>query len=675
MTTAFGELTTHQFTLPEELILMLLNQESGYFHQVPGWEFNCAVIGAILAELSFTYHIDTDAEALIVIDDSEMGDPIIDPVLKEIAEEPTQRNAQYWIERLAPLADDIVDQTLDRLTEMSILEHHDGDFWTVSHAAARSGFATVNDDSSSDEFVATRIRNVIFNNEIPFPRDVLIICLLDVCDVLRFIFQVDDEVDQRIKAICKLDLIARSITEAVEQNIAVAMSQRSSLTKKIPVVPLRKMLLNPHLRKGNLPAVVADLAKEYGPVFQLRPPFSEPLVFVAGTDVNDWVQRRGRMYLRSRDYFADFESVYGAAGVLPSLDGADHFRLRKSLSTAFSRNRLEGQLSQLYDLIKKHMVEWEVGDAYPATRMSRRMVNAQISPLFVGVDTQDIIDDLLAYKERALSVHIAKVLPKFLLKTPGMRRRAKLVETLLDRVYSVHTAAQRAGQDRNLVDDYLSLHASDPQFMPQSNLRFAFTAALVASAYLGDAVSLTLYAMVSRPDIYAKIQAEADVLFEDGDPKPEDLTPAAIDVTHRFLMECLRLYPIVPMSIRNVMNSCVVEGYGLSLGTRVHIAQTATHFMEDVFPDPFTFDIDRYKAPRNEHRSNGYAPYGLGTHKCLGSRWMELQLAINVLMVAHFFQLEISPANYKFKFDPMPSMKPSKKLKFHIAEQRFEIPA
>ena len=71
--------------------------------------------------------------------------------------------------------------------------------------------------------------------------------------------------------------------------------------------------------------------------------------------------------------------------------------------------------------------------------MSRRMINAQISPLSVSVDSQDIIDDLMKYKERALITHIVKVLTKFMLKTPGMRRRARAVDTLLERVQSVHT--------------------------------------------------------------------------------------------------------------------------------------------------------------------------------------------------------------------------------------------
>jgi len=302
------------------------------------------------------------------------------------------------------------------------------------------------------------------------------------------------------------------------------------------------------------------------------------------------------------------------------------------------------------------------------------MINAQISPLSVSVDTQDIIDDLIKYKERALSTHIMRVLPKFMLNTLGMKRRAKAVDTLIERIQNVHTPAQRVGCPRDLADDWLSLHASDQQLVPESNLRFALSAALIASVYLGDALSFAVYAMASQPTLYDQIRREADTLFENGDPDGEAFTPAAIDVTHRFLMECMRMYPIVPMSMRDVMNLCMVEGYEIPVGSRVLIAQTAPHYMDDVFPDPFTFDIDRYRPPRNEHRSPGYAPYGLSTHTCLGSRWMELQLAVNVLLIAHYFTLEVSPANYKLRFSPLPSMKPSKKLKFHIAEQKRELP-
>ena len=379
------------------------------------------------------------------------------------------------------------------------------------------------------------------------------------------------------------------------------------------------------------------------------------------------------MYLRTKDYLQDFEKVYGAAGILPALDGADHFRFRKSMAPAYSRARPEGQLEALYASTRTQMSTWQVGDAIPAGIMCRELINAELSPLSLSVDSQDIIGDLIKFKTRALSTHVLKVLPKFMLKTPGMRRKAKTIDTLLDRVQSVHTPAQRAGEPRDLAHDLLSLHTSDPQFLPESNLRFALSAPLIASVYLGDALSFAVYAMASHPELYERIRAEADALFADGDPQPDDIDRSVIDVTHRLIMESMRMYPIVPMSVRNVMNTCVVEDFELPEGSQIFVAQTAAHYMEDTFPEPYTFDIDHYLPERNEHLSPGYAPYGLGTHTCLGSRWMELQLGVNLLTIAHYFTLEVSPPNYKLKINPFPSLSP-KKLKFRIAERVRDLP-
>ena len=673
MNTAASDVSARTLSLPEELILMLLNEENGYFHQVPGWNLNCAVAGAVLAELSLRNRVDTDADSLFLVDLTRTGDPILDPFLDEIISEPAERKAQYWIERLAPQSESVIDMTLQRMVSLKILDAHDGDFWTLSNKVRNSDMFQAHPEEGEGEFVKSRVRRAIFEDRIPDPRDIILICLINTCDVFRFIYQLDEDAEERIRFFCNIDLLGRSMAVAVSESLTVPFLRHSALAKAIPNVSLTKLLFNSHLRDGNVPALFADLTEQYGPVFRINPPFSPPMTFLAGPETNQWANRNGRLYLRAQDYFSDFEKVYGAHGVLPSLDGGDHFRLRKSLQASYSRGRLITHLERVYGQARAFMSDWQVGQSYQATNLCRVMINAQLSPIFIGVDSQDLIGDLIKYKERALTTHVMRALPKFMLKTPGMRRREKKIDTLLERVQGVHTPAQRAGQPRDLADDLLSLHGSDPQLVPESNLRFALSAALVASVYLGDAFSFALYAMASQPELYENIQEEADALFENGDPGNDDFTLDAIDVTHRFLMECLRVYPIVPMSIRNVMNSCVVEGYELPVGERLFIAQTATHYMEECFPDPFKFDIDRYQEPRNEHRGPGYAPYGLGTHRCLGSRWMDLQLAVNVLMVAHYFNIRVSPRDYKLKFSPIPSQKPSKRLMFRVVERRREI--
>ena len=668
------DLMTRPQSLVDELILLLLNEQNGYFYQVPGWRLNCAVIGAVLAELSLHSRIDTDLEALHLVDSRETGDPALDPALRQIAETPDLHSARYWVERLASQAEEVIDLVLDRLVKTKVLKRHDGNFYTPFPAKVN---VTAQGDSkkrTTGQFVKARIGEIIMTDVIPDPRDAIIISLVKTCDVLQSIFECDEEAEERIEIVCRMDLIGRTVADAVAHNLANPGLRRSSLAKKVPQVRLHRLLLSPHLRTRNIPALFAGLAKEYGPVFTLRPAIGPPLTFAAGPEVNRWVQRNARIHMRSRDYFTDLEKVYGASGLIPALDGTDHFRMRKAMQPGYSRKRLEERIDELYASARTYMADWKAGTLLQPSKLCRLMVNAQMSPLAAGVDTQDIVENLIKYKERALITHVANILPKFMLYTPRMKRFVKAVNSAVDRVHSTHTPAQRVGCPRDIVDDLLSLHASDPQFLPESNLAFFFSTPMLASMYLGDMLGFSLHAMASRRALQDRIRDEADALFDGGDPDGTDFTKSAIDVTRRFVMETLRMYPTIPMSIRNVMNTCVIEGYELPVGSRIHIAQTATHYMDEVFPDPFSFDIDRYLPSRNEHLGVGYVPFGLGTHLCLGFRWVELQLAVNLLMIAHYFTLDVLHSSQKVLINPFPSMSPSRKLKVRIVDQRREMP-
>ena len=291
--------------------------------------------------------------------------------------------------------------------------------------------------------------------------------------MLRFIFQLEPKDEERVEFVANLDLLGRSISDAVSLNLTSPLVRQSALTRSIPKVSLTRLLFNPHARTGNIPALFASLAEEYGPVFQLAPPFQEPTIFLAGLEANRWAQRESRRFLTSTKYLNELEEEYGAHGILPSLDSSDHFRMRKAMQPGLSRARLESQIEDLYRLMRAHIAEWNVGDVMPAKTMSRLMTNAQISPVLASVDSQDIIEDLIAYKERALNTRVAKLMPKFLLRTPAIRQRAKSIEQMLERVQRAHTPALRVDAPRDIVDDLLSLHANDPQLLPESSLKFA----------------------------------------------------------------------------------------------------------------------------------------------------------------------------------------------------------
>lgn len=660
--------------LAEELILLILNEDSGYLEQVGGWSMSCVIAGSVLADLALEFRIDTDAKSLTLIDANETGDELLDPVLKEIAAAPPPvQNAQYWIEKTAQRSDDAIEIIFNRLVERNILDHDSGGFWTLSRRVSRTGTYAMADGSTRLQ-VKTRVLRTILDGEIPDPRDVILISLVAACDAFSVLLTPEEieESRERIELVCKMDLLAQAIGAAVRESKQRPTQKTRERSKPIPKISLAKLITNRNARRGNLSRTMTDLYTQYGPVFRIAGPFSDKgVVVLAGRDTNVWINRNGRFYFRTRDHMSEFEEVYGASRTMPGMDGAEHYRLRKSLRPAYSRAALEPRLNELYGFCRAKLQHWKAGDVLPGAAACQDLMSVQVSHLMAGVDTSDFIQDLLKYEHRSLVTHVQHSLPKFMLKTPGMKKKRARVTELINRVLSEHTPAQRKGKPSDLIDSVLSLHAADPQFFPETDLSFMLVAGLIASIYLGSGLSFALYGMAAHPEIYRKVQKEADALFANGDPKTDDFTMSAIDATHRVFLESQRLYPVIPVQLRTVMNHLVIHGYEIPKGTRVLFGHTAAHHLEEAFAEPAKFDIDRYAPSREEHKKPGaYVAFGLGTHRCLGSKWVELQMAVNLLMIAYHFNISVTPSDYEMGFNPFPTSAPNAKLKFTITERR-----
>ena len=657
--------------IAEELILLMLNEQSGYLEMVPGWDFSCVMAGTIIADLALIGRIDADLESLYVIDPTPTGDDLLDPTLKEIAEAQETSDTQFWIERNTSRCDEIISGTLDRLVNRGILDYESGDFWRLSRDVSRSGSYPTSDNTIRQEAKA-RILDIILNDTVPDPRDAILVALMHSWNGFKLLLAPEelDEKLERIETIAKLDLIGRSVSSAVNESSIRPKTRRSLLTKPIPQLRIVDILRQRDFFKGNIPKAMHGIFREHGPV--VRIPFTmakAPLVALMGAEANRWVNKYGRFYVRSKDYIQGLERVFGASRSLPGMDGAEHYRMRKSLSAAYSRGALAPRLPELVAHCRNSIGSWKQGTVFSVTETFQKHMSSQVSGLAIGVDCSEYVDELLEYEHRALITEVQGVLPQFMMSTPRMKRARKRVGQLQEAILSSHTPAQRKGKPPDIADAILDLHRNDPQFLPETDLTFPFVASMVASIYLGSALGFAVYCMVRHPDVYARIRREAEALFCNGrEPRAEEFTLDAVDVCHRLCMESSRLYPVIPWQLRTAMNPCVINGFEIPPPTRLLICQTAPHYDSAHFQDPLKFDIDRYLPDRGEHLVPGaYAPYGLGTHMCLGNRWVELQMGVNVLLIAYHLDLEVLPEDYKLAINPFPTAAPNKKLKFRVA--------
>ena len=663
-------------SIAEEFILLLLNDETGFVAPIPEWRIACSLVGSVLLDLSFKNRIDTDDQKLTVLDPTPTGDEMLDETFATLSAAEEEQSPRYWIEQLAPCADALEEAIFLRLVKRGFLEHDSAGFWSLSRQVQRRRESS-NMDAAPGAAVRARIMRVLFQDELPDPHDVALIALVDACGGFKATLTQEDyeQVEERIELFAGMDLFGRAVLQVVRSSYTppARMVRRA---QTLPVIGLWSAALSKSLRAGNLPKFFAEQAERLGPAYVLSVPGRE-FVILAGAEINHWIGRKGRLHLRACDYLHDFQEAWGTSRSIASMDGAEHYRMRRAATAGNARSVVEDQLSDLFGIGRVHLIQWQMGDALPGEMTCQRLTGKQIASLSTSIDPPiETLDGLLAFEFRALLVYVMGLLPKWTLRTPAMRRAHKAVLALYDEIHASHSPAQRENKRRDLVDDLMALHQSDPQFLPETDLEFSFIAPLIAGHYVGSAMSFALYELMAHPDLFERIAAEADALFANGDPASGDLTLAAMDVTHRFVMETMRLHAVIPVHNRVAANSFEVEGRLVPARSTVLVAYPATHHMAEHFPNPDAFDIDRFAPPRNEHRKRGaFRPFGVGTHACLGSKFTELTMAANLLLIAHHFELELVPADYKLKLSPLPKICPDKKFRFRVKRIRNPLPS
>ena len=208
----------------EEIILLLLDDD-GRFARLPSWSLNYALAGGVLMDLALENRIDTDLEKLILIDATPVGDDLLDPTLADIAAG-EESDARYWVGRTASRGEEIRDEALKRLVDLGILEKRDESFLWVFRARRYPSI-----DGKVEREVKLRIMGVLFSDEIPDPRDIVVICLADACGIFSELLtsREIESVAPRIEQVRRLDLIGQATTQAIrdiEVSIATSMNQQ-----------------------------------------------------------------------------------------------------------------------------------------------------------------------------------------------------------------------------------------------------------------------------------------------------------------------------------------------------------------------------------------------------------------------------------------------------------------
>lgn len=200
-------------SLAEEIVLLSLDDETGRPIGRGGMTPDLALAGAMLMDLALAGRVDTDRDRIELVDRTPTGDSVADAALVHIAAPEAPDDARGLIHLLslqvaAPRA-----QVLDRLVARGILRREEGKIlWVFADRRyPKAG------DRAEAAGVRARLRATLLQEEIPEPRDALLLGLARAAGLLPLVFSAEElqRVQPWLELVTRIESLNRSLGAAV----------------------------------------------------------------------------------------------------------------------------------------------------------------------------------------------------------------------------------------------------------------------------------------------------------------------------------------------------------------------------------------------------------------------------------------------------------------------------
>lgn len=204
-------------------MLLLLDDETGKPVGLPGPAGDLALAGAALMELALAGRIDTDLDALVVMDRRSLGDPLLDGVLARLAGAEAPRTSRWWIAEVAKGAGALRATVTGRLVAGGVLRRVEDRFlWVFPERRYPKA-----EGRAETEEVRARLRGVILHDEIPDPRDSLLIGLARATGLVPLLLSEEEtrRALPRVEQIAALEELSRSLSAATRDVYAALLRQ------------------------------------------------------------------------------------------------------------------------------------------------------------------------------------------------------------------------------------------------------------------------------------------------------------------------------------------------------------------------------------------------------------------------------------------------------------------
>lgn len=403
--------------------------------------------------------------------------------------------------------------------------------------------------------------------------------------------------------------------------------------------------------------------QDYGGLFEVN---FGPASFVIAADPNtagEMLIQGGNVFMREGVMYEPMKPLFGSHSMINS-EGPIWRNRRRALNPHFRQRAVAAMAERIDASLERILTKIEPGPTDIYTLTGAMSMSVALSVMY----GRDLERPELERLGRAIDHTIGRIavgwitsqLPRWL-PIPGRRRYRRELAFIDDLIAMLIRERRESG---DLGDDMFGmlLHMAEPPTQAEIALgqdqplldTVAIrneSVALISAGYetTANAMAWALDELARRPEIFARVRAEADAALVEGEAVT---SPKLLPYTTCVFNEALRMYPSAIWVPRSAAEDGELAGYPIAKGTAMLCSPYLVQHDPHAWVDPDRFDPERFAEDTDQPRvRHAFMPFGLGQHMCMGKHLAMLE---GPVLLAHMVQ--------RWDMAPIPGREPQMKI-------------
>ena len=274
------------------------------------------------------------------------------------------------------------------------------------------------------------------------------------------------------------------------------------------------------------------------------------------------------------------------------------------------------------------------------------------------------------------------IIPFWLIRLLPVKRNSEIRDAAISirkvcRELIEHKKANMNQKEKRVDADIISVALESGGFTEDNLVDQMMTFLAAGHETTASAMVWAVYLLCLNPEIQARLREEIRRGLPSIDDNVTAVTSESLDklpFLNAVCNEVLRVYPPVPLTLREAAHDTSIQGQFVPAGTKIVISSWGIHTSTELWgPDAAKFNPDRWMGPGRANNGGADSAYSFltflhGPRSCIGQAFAKAEFACLLASLVRSFEMELEDKDFNLEIQGGITARPKGGIRVRMRE-------